>query len=507
MSKQITLLANHNVAAIHEPKQEDKFAVQNILSYHVFGYENMTSFKEGRWNGTSSFFNWGNSTFPAGFLYFVAANLKDAGYDIKFVKKPLPEPLGPARPSVGSYKPDPRYEYQYDAMERLAKHGRMIAQICTGGGKSRVAELAFARIGRPTLFLTTRALLMYQMKANFERDFGVAVSVIGDGQFGLDGDKTKLGMFTVGMVQTLQSRLQDPDRRDPPDVKLKKLAIKKETLELLNKFEFLILEEAHEASGTGYYDICNHCTNAAYRLALTGTPFMKEDEEANMRLMGASGPIGIKVTEKMLIDKGILARPYFKTATLTKRPKYLQKRTPWQSAYRLGIVENEERNELIVQEVLRAKAHGLSVMCLVKQKMHGNLLKEKFIEAGLKASFIFGENSAEERKEKLKELADKTIDVLIGSTILDVGVDVPAVGMVILAGAGKAEVAIRQRIGRGLRAKKKGPNVCFILDFDDPFNNHLFDHANQRRLIIQNTAGFNEGIVADFPYELFNEEN
>ena len=43
--------------------------------------------------------------------------------------------------------------------------------------------------------------------------------------------------------------------------------------------------------------------------------------------------------------------------------------------------------------------------------------------------------------------------------ILDVGVDVPSVGCIILAGGGKAEVANRQRIGRGLRAKKLGPNI------------------------------------------------
>ncbi|MFX5809068.1 helicase-related protein, partial [Acinetobacter baumannii] len=75
-----------------------------------------------------------------------------------------------------------------------------------------------------------------------------------------------------------------------------------------------------------------------------------------------------------------------------------------------------------------------------------------------------------ERKSALTELANKDIDVLIGTTILDVGVDVPAVGLIILAGGGKAEVALRQRIGRGLRAKKFGPNVAFIVDFTDQHN-------------------------------------
>ena len=81
------------------------------------------------------------------------------------------------------------------------------------------------------------------------------------------------------------------------------------------------------------------------------------------------------------------------------------------------------------------------------------------------------------------------------------GVDVPAVGLVVLAGGGKAEVAIRQRIGRGLRAKKNGPNVAFILDFTDEHNNHLRKHARERRRIIDDTPGFAENVVKRFDYE------
>lgn len=503
--KTITLLSNETTSAIHNPTQEDKVLVQQILSYHVKGYEQMTMFKEGRWDGTASFFKWSNSAFPAGFLPFLAANLKQNGYEVRVVKKPLPVPLGPVRPKVGTYAEDPRYEYQYEAVDRLIQYGGMVAQISTGGGKSRIAELAFARINRPTLFITTRALLMYQMKARFEADFNIPVSVIGDGEFGLNGDKTKLGMFTVAMVQTLNSRLKGPEPRDREPVRSQKLRIKAETEELLKKFEFIVLEEAHESSGFGYFDVCNHCKRAAYRLALTATPFMKDDEESNMRLMAVSGPVGIRVTEKQLIDAGILAKPYFKFVRPMSRPKYLQKRTQWQAAYRIGIVENDARNQQIVEEAKKAKEHGLSVMCLVLQKAHGALLKKMMREAGLKTEFIFGENNADERQQKLNELKNRDIDVLIGSTILDVGVDVPAVGMVILAGGGKAEVAMRQRIGRGLRAKKKSPNVCFVVDFDDQYNNHLINHAAQRRAIVVNTPGFAEGVVDEFPYHLFRE--
>lgn len=503
METTVRIITNAYVAVLYEADQGMKTTVQQILSYHVKGYQEMPLYKMGRWDGTSSFFKWGNSAFPAGFVPYVTGMLRHLGYNVQIQRDPLPAPLGVKRAKIGTYPEDPRYDYQYEAVEKLERYGQIIACLSVGAGKTRVAQLAFARIRRPTLFLTTRALLMYQMKTNFERDLGMPVSVIGDGQFGMDTGEEKLGLFTVAMVQTLQSRLAGPQPKDDPATKRRKIELKHQTERMLDQFELLILEEAHEASGFGYFDICQRCHNAWYRLALTATPFMKDDEEANMRLMASSGPIGIKVTEKQLIDCGVLARPYFKFVKLTTKPKYLNKRTQWQSAYRIGIVENEERNQLIVKEALEAAKHKLPVMCLVAHKSHGATLEKMMNSAGLHAAFIFGDNNAEERKQRLAELKRGEIDVLIGSTILDVGVDVPAVGMVILAGAGKAEVSIRQRIGRGLRAKKDSPNVCFIVDFDDPFNQYLFNHANQRRAIIETTPGFNEGVVSEFPYELF----
>jgi superfamily II DNA or RNA helicase len=179
------------------------------------------------------------------------------------------------------------------------------------------------------------------------------------------------------------------------------VAVRNQTVSLLAKFEFVILEEAHEASGNSYFEILRHCKNAHYRLALTGTPFMKEDEEANMRLMASSGPIAIKVSEKTLIDRGILAKPYFKIFELLKKPEKLLHGTSWQSAYRLGIVNNEERNNAIIVEVARAASYGLSSMVLIQHKKHGEILQVLLEKRGLAVDFIQGENDQNEKNVHL----------------------------------------------------------------------------------------------------------
>lgn len=184
----------------------------------------------------------------------------------------------------------------------------------------------------------------------------------------------------------------------------------------------------------------------------------------------------------------------------------LRRGTRWPACRDLGIVENEHRNKIITDEGVRASRHGLSVMTLVQQKKHGHILLESFQERGLNAAFIFGEHDQDQRRKALRGLANRELDVLIGSTILDVGVDVPAIGMTILAGGGKAEVGTRQRIGRGLRKKKQGPNVGFFCDFEDSCNKYLHEHALTRRAIVEGTPGFAENILIsgqDLPYHHF----
>lgn len=546
--------------------KEAKLEVHRVLSYTVAGSEHMAAFKSGSWTGKSSFFSFDTGHFPAGFVELVCRALRKAGFEVQVVAKPLPVPLGPENPVVDSFGYADRYDYQPATVEKLLQHGKIIAQLATGAGKSRVCRMAYKRIDRPTLFLTTRGILMHQMRKAVE-EMGDEVAVLGDGEWGIPYTKPdgtpgrRLSKFCVGMVQTLSQRLETMTLEGEREalanrrhtalskkvealktklVKAKvlphlvgkqvgefvateseKITITKQdmadllqkverheklrlaTEKFLGRFELVIAEEAHELSGTGFYTVMAACKNAHYRMALTATPFMKDDEEANMRLLAACGPIAIKISEEMLIQRGILAKPYFKFLKLSDdhKPKGLFRSTPWQKAYPLGIVNSEYRNKLICAEVVRAVRHGLNALILVQYKAHGALLVEMLARVGCHVEFIDGDSSQKERQSSLDRLALGQIDALVGSTIMDVGVDVPSIGMIVLAGGGKAEVSLRQRIGRGLREKKGGlPNVALIVDVYDEHNNTLKEHSAERQMIIKGTPGFGENIVRDFDY-------
>lgn len=517
----ITIASNATIAKLLNAPDSAVDEVAELLSYKVDGSEFMYSVKSNTWSGISSFFNYANKTFPAGFVHLVEKHLRSAKHQVRLVRKKNIEPLGPEDPIVDSFgNGDPRYDYQLRSLRQVEKHGRGIIQVATGGGKTKIAKLIISRYRRMTLFLTTRKVLMHQMKDSCD-EMGMRVGILGDGEW------TPCKGINVGMVQTFIARLAEPNLtlettavlKSNPDLTRKqaheiakerfadKFKQRDRTIRILEMFDVVIGEEAHEAGGNSYYEILRHCKNASIRVALTATPFMRDSTADNMRLMAAFGPILIKVSEKLLIDRGILARPIFKFQSYEPHPK-LRRTSPWQRARQIGIVESPGRNASIIAHAKMAAAHGLSVLILVTLKAHGDYLRDKLRDAGVKVAFIRGENDQDERKAALDRLASGDLDVVIGTTILDVGVDVPSLGMIILAGGGKAEVAHRQRIGRGLRAKKNGPNVAFILDFEDGANQHLIEHAAQRRYIVEQTAGFGENILPqgqDFDWTLFKK--
>lgn len=480
--KRAVIIANAVNAAIKTDCDEIKMLVNDALSYEVSGF---SGFSHSRWSGRKTMFNFDTGIFPAGFLYSIGSKLKTLGVNVSYAIAPAPKPLGP---EIGTFDPmgfgfSERYDYQPETVRRLLRYKRMISKLSTGSGKSNCAILTYSTIRRNTLFITTRSALMYQMKDQFDA-CGFPAGVVGDGIW-----QPRKGI-NVAMVQTLASMLRSKDERQ-----------RKKAQSLLDQMEVLIGEEAHESGGDGYFIVANHCRNAHYRIALTATPFMKDDEEANMRLQAVFGSVGIEVSEKTLIDRNILAKPYFKYAD-SKKPEGLAYRAGWQDAVNVGIVHNKYRNMVNVYEAARMRDLGLPVISLIQREKHGHILREMMEKSGLRTAFLSGKSDQQERKEGLADLSKGNLDVLVGSTIFDVGVDVPSIGMVQLAGGTKDEVALRQRIGRALRAKKKGPNVAFVLDHNDVHNAHLKKHAFIRNHIVRSTPGFAEGIIPrgeDYP--------
>ena len=514
----VTIARNAVVAQLRNPDPKVVTFVNNLLSYSAesgLGY-----------SGTSSFYSVLTHSFPAGFAHLVKSELQKIGHQVYEVARPHAEPLGPANPIVDEFDNDnPDYDYQMKTVRQVEKYGAGIVRAATGAGKSKIAKLIMARYNRMTLFLTTRGILLYQMDDQL-KEIGMKTGQIGDGEM------RPVRGVNLGMVQTLVQALEKPnldaeiravvkshglskvkaDVSRAEAVEIAKQQFERKTkrrnamLKFLSMIEVVIGEEAHEAGGASYYEILRHCKNATIRVALTATPFMKDNAADNMRLMAAFGPVLIDIPEYLLIDRGILAKPYFKYVDC-EAPKGLHRTSPFERAYSLAYVKGDTIHDAMLRDALMAKRYGLPTLALVSRTAAGDKLLKLYRAHGLKGEFLRGQDDQVERKEQLKKLANREIDFVIGTKILDVGVDCPAIGLVQLGGGMKAEVELRQRIGRGLRRKKIGPNVTFVADYSCNLNTTLRQHAQRREAIVKNVRGFAEGIIPanqDFNWDIFD---
>jgi superfamily II DNA or RNA helicase len=323
-------------------------------------------------------------------------------------------------------------------------------------------------LAQPTLFLTHRVNLLHQTAKRFAKrlpELKGHIGFIGDGQY-------EPSFITIATVQTLHSMI----KRHP-----------KVARELLAQFKVLIIDEAHRSGSKQFHETAMLCANASYRLALTATPFMKGNVEEDMWLLGSVGPVVTHVSNGELIERGILARPYFKFVKVnTPLPgKYRH----WRDVYEHGIVKNKERNLQIVSQTRKLVDMGHKTLVIVLEVAHGQILQQVMEDVGIKVAYMDGKNSYAEREKALKLLEKGKKDVIIATNIFDEGVDVNSLSAVVLAAGTKSAPALFQRTGRAIRKKEKD-NFAIVVDFIDLHHPKLMEHSARRYQMVKSEKGF-----------------
>lgn len=419
-----------------------------------------------KFNGVNSFFIEKHKCFLTGLLGRATQFCKANGlaYEVIDKRKRPPEP-SLIHPDI--LEGITLYDYQMDAIQGFIQASRGVAQLATGAGKTEVAIAITAALQVPTLFLTHRVDLMYQTAERFAarmprlRD---KIGIVGAGVW-------QPHFITMATAQTAQSML-----KRHPDV----------LQDALQDVRLLIIDEAHRSGSDMFQGPAKLCTNAYYRLALTATPFMSGNSFYDMCLMGISGRVVAKVTNGELIDRGILARPFFKFFTI-EGPD-LNKLSGWGQIYESGIVLHEKRNLFIASQAKKLADMGKKILIIVSQVKHGKILRDLIASKGVKVTYQDGKNTTSERRKALAWLS-KNSGVLIATNIFDEGIDVSAIDAIILAAGTKSAPALFQRTGRAIR-KKEHDNYAIVIDFIDKQHTKLLEHSLKRYNLIKNEKGF-----------------
>jgi superfamily II DNA or RNA helicase len=260
-----------------------------------------------------------------------------------------------------------------------------------------------------------------------------------------------------------------------------------------NKYDIEV-EDNHNFYANGYLvHNCQHCSaetiqemiktrtrSMYYRYYFSATPFRNDGSD-----IALEGVIGSKKLFVYGFDEGSkeghVVEPRFIIFQYTHKDVDFKK-SDFQQEYMNLIAENEDYNKFIAQIVEDLRKKRRHIIVFVKFISQGEMLKKNIRGSVL----ITGLETPQDSQKILQDFGDKKFDVLIGTSVIGEGVDIPSADCGVMAGAGKAKSEVIQKIGRVLRPYK-GKNDAWIVDVTH--DNAAFNsrHAELRRKIYEAT--------------------
>jgi len=229
--------------------------------------------------------------------------------------------------------------------------------------------------------------------------------------------------------------------------------LKKE--KFMEQFDIHVYDECHHVAAKSLYTLAMKCKTSAKLIGVSATT-TREDRE-DMRIFGALGPVIYTIPRDELIRLGFLANA---------KVFYLQPRFPndgkymtYQEVYVTDIVENDDRNDMIISTALEEAKNQRKILILVSQITHGEYLYNQLKDGKYKVAFMNGK--VKDRGRDMNQY-----NIIIATSIYDEGYDLPTLDTIILAAGGKSSIKLTQRIGRVLRPKHDG-REAHIYDFED----------------------------------------
>jgi len=340
---------------------------------------------------------------------------------------------------------------------RITPRGKIV--FPTGSGKTIIA------LGIMSMFLNYRILflchttdLINQTKIEIEKRFDSNFYIIGAGY------KTKWEKFCnlkeVIVLSTIQSFSNIPSKKYSAF------------------FDLVIIDEEHHLNSLdSQYGKAMSSNLAPRRYGLTATESTGQKEKLINE--GLLGPVISELTIQEGIKKKIVAKPEIKLVPVPFDPKIkIECKNKYVNYYQYGVIENEARNSLIVNEVQESLKKKEIVLIIIERTEHGRILKKMLKYKHIKVRFVYGATDKEVRTKIKERLKSGKLRVAICSRIWKEGTNIPSLNKIINACGGKEEKGVIQSIGRGLRITENKTTVKLV-DMLDPYP-YLAEHAIER---------------------------
>ena len=152
-----------------------------------------------------------------------------------------------------------------------------------------------------------------------------------------------------------------------------------------------------------------------------------------------------------------------------------------------GIVDYEPRNRTIVDMSVLFASKGRRVLILVASKSQGRALLRRIDEmlpappfgGGSNVAFVSTDTTKKQLDEEFQSFREGSTKVLIGTSLVGEGIDLPSADCLIYASGGKAAVSYVQALFRVCTAQE-GKEESVIVDFVDKQHGILLNHSRKR---------------------------
>lgn len=445
-------------------------AIDKELSYQIQGFQFMS--RNNNWDGRYRLLD-KKMCFPIGLLQKVKNVCKDHQVALEFQDNR--ESVAYGTPLIldpnSGFKPR---EYQIDAVKKSWDVGSGIIKLPTGSGKTLVVALIAGRFNVKTVIYVIGIELLYQMKSTIEKAFpGIKVGMVGDGHCDIQ-DITIATIWSAASAFDYKVEITENDTTGDSATKNKKL--NKEAIRaMVRDAKMFFVDECHYVSCSTVQNLHKESINAKHRFLLSGTPW--RDTGDDILIEAVAGPKFVDISASELINKGYLVPPKIYFLEVPTR-RGLGK--TYQEVYQHYVVENKERNGLIVKATKKLVETGKKVLLLVTKINHGKILLD-LLKNDLRVSNLDGRNKTEDRLQAIADMKSGQLDVLIASKIFDQGIDIVELGAIVLCGPSKSTGRGLQRIGRVIRPAEN-KSEAIVVDFMDNCK-YLREHTQARMKI------------------------
>ena len=299
---------------------------------------------------------------------------------------------------------------------------------------------------------------------------------------------------------------------------------------MLDKIEVQFIDEAHHAQAKTFSLPSYHMNNLLYSIGLSatflshyhvnGTSIYDFDYDELLRI-GNLGPIIYKLQGKDLIHAGQLAKPKLVILHNNANEEIDERKVDytWNNVRKIRL-QSETRTKLIAKVACIFAKYDRKVIILMNILDWGrDILKEIYdLGYGQKSRICYGGQTYEKVNKKNGKIEkdyqsaldlfnkDK-INILIGSNVLQEGIDLKKVDGIILGMGGKADRTSLQSVGRALRLSKTG-EFAYIVDINDLKDRMLNKQFVERMRKYKSVLGIiqKEDILNDCNPDKFEEQ-